>query len=84
MGHWLLVCCHSRTPPADLLSVLPVCCASQPCLAAWNSLGAQEAIRTVQAEARAKFDESVELHMCLGIDPRRGDQVRRAALVWGP
>ena len=35
----------------------------------------QEAIKAVQAEARAKFDESVELHMCLGIDPRRGDQV---------
>lgn len=37
----------------------------------------QEAIRVVQAEARAKFDESVELHMCLGIDPRRGDQVQQ-------
>lgn len=35
----------------------------------------QEAIKAVQAEARAKFDESLELHMCLGIDPRRGDQV---------
>lgn len=42
-------------------------------------MGLQEAIKAVQAEARAKFDESVELHMCLGIDPRRGDQMVRGA-----
>ena len=51
----------------------------------------QDAIKAVQAEVRAKFDESLELHMCLGIDPRRGDQVRQqgavgaaAAAPWAP
>lgn len=39
----------------------------------------QEAIRTVQSMAKAKFDESLELHMRLGIDPRRGDQMVRGA-----
>ena len=44
----------------------------------WPLFNQQEAIKAVQAEARAKFDESVELHMRLGIDPRRGDQVGKS------
>lgn len=44
----------------------------------------QEAIKTVQSLARAKFDETVELHMRLGIDPRRGDQVRQPGAAQAP
>ncbi|PSC68592.1 50S ribosomal L1 [Micractinium conductrix] len=43
------------------------------------AVGLAEAVKTVQSLARAKFDESIELSMCLGIDPRRGDQMVRGA-----
>jgi large subunit ribosomal protein L1 len=33
----------------------------------------------MQGAARAKFDESVELAINLGIDPRRGDHMVRGA-----
>ncbi len=36
-----------------------------------------EAIRLVKANAKAKFDETVELAMNLGIDPRHADQMVR-------
>jgi large subunit ribosomal protein L1 len=36
-----------------------------------------EAIRMVKSNARAKFDETVELSMNLGIDPRHADQMVR-------
>ena len=39
-----------------------------------------EAIRMVKDNARAKFDETVELSMNLGIDPRHADQMVRGLL----
>lgn len=36
-----------------------------------------EAVRLVKGNARAKFDETVELSMNLGIDPRHADQMVR-------
>jgi large subunit ribosomal protein L1 len=36
-----------------------------------------EAVRLVKSNARAKFDETVELSMNLGIDPRHADQMVR-------
>ena len=36
-----------------------------------------EAIRLVKANAKAKFDETVEMSMNLGIDPRHADQMVR-------
>jgi len=38
-----------------------------------------DAIRQVKENAKAKFDETVEAHVRLGIDPRRGDQMVRGA-----
>ncbi len=35
----------------------------------------------MQDEAKAKFNESVEIAINLGIDPRRGDQQVRGAVV---
>lgn len=35
----------------------------------------------MQAGARAKFDETVEISLRLGIDPRRGDQMVRGATM---
>ena len=41
----------------------------------------QEAIGIVLNNAKAKFDETVELHVRLGIDPRQADQQVRGVLV---
>jgi len=37
-----------------------------------------EAVDAIKAAATAKFDESVEVHVQLGIDPKKGDQQVRA------
>ncbi len=39
--------------------------------------GLEDAVRLVKENARAKFDESVEISMNLGIDPRHADQALR-------
>jgi large subunit ribosomal protein L1 len=39
-----------------------------------------EAIRLVKSNAKAKFDETVELSMNLGIDPRHADQMVRGLI----
>src|SRR5579875_2870113 len=39
-----------------------------------------EAIRLVKSNAKAKFDETVELAMNLGIDPRHADQMVRGLI----
>lgn len=41
----------------------------------------QEAISLVLNNAKAKFDETIELHVRLGIDPRQADQQVRGVLV---
>lgn len=40
-----------------------------------------EAIELVQKVAPAKFDETIELHVRLGVDPRHADQQVRGAVV---
>ena len=40
-----------------------------------------EAITVIQGLAYAKFDETVEVHMKLGVDPRHADQMVRGTLV---
>lgn len=42
---------------------------------------AGEAMDLVVANAKAKFDETIELHVRLGIDPRQADQQVRGVLV---
>ncbi len=42
---------------------------------------AGEAMNLVIANAKAKFDETVEIHVRLGIDPRQADQQVRGVLV---
>jgi len=39
-----------------------------------------EAVALLQSMPRAKFDQSVERHMNLGIDPRQRDQIVRGAV----
>lgn len=40
-----------------------------------------EAVKRVKDNANAKFDESIELHMKLGVDSRHADQQVRGAMV---
>ncbi|RWR89223.1 Ribosomal protein L1 [Cinnamomum micranthum f. kanehirae] len=42
-------------------------------------LDLQEAIREVKANAKRRFVETIEAHVKLGVDPRRGDQMVRGA-----
>ena len=42
---------------------------------------AAEAVNIVLGNAKAKFDETIELHVRLGIDPRQADQQVRGVLV---
>ncbi|KAI3963779.1 hypothetical protein MKW98_029889 [Papaver atlanticum] len=44
-------------------------------------LDLQEAIREVKACAKRNFVETVEAHVNLGVDPRRGDQMVRGAVT---
>lgn len=41
----------------------------------------KEAMELVQKTAKAKFDESVEVHVKLGVDPRHADQQVRGVVV---
>lgn len=42
--------------------------------------GLDEAVKIVKGNARAKFDETVEISMNLGIDPRHADQMVRGLI----
>ena len=42
---------------------------------------AEEAVQTVCQTAKAKFDETIEIHIRLGVDSRHADQQVRGALV---
>lgn len=43
--------------------------------------GAKEALELVKKTAKAKFDETVEIHIRLGVDSRHADQQVRGAVV---
>ncbi|MGC2485590.1 MAG: 50S ribosomal protein L1, partial [Acidimicrobiales bacterium] len=43
-------------------------------------LGVPEALAKVKALATAKFDETVELAVRLGVDPRKAEQIVRGTL----
>lgn len=45
-----------------------------------KSVPAENAVATVKAAATAKFDETIELHFNLGIDPKQGDQQIRGTI----
>lgn len=39
-----------------------------------------EAVRTLKQAPRAKFDETIEVALCLGVDPRHADQMVRGTV----
>ncbi|MDR3049788.1 MAG: 50S ribosomal protein L1 [Elusimicrobiota bacterium] len=46
-----------------------------------KTYSAQEAVDLLKQTAKAKFDESVELHIRLGIDPKQSDQIVRGIVT---
>ncbi|WP_108661524.1 50S ribosomal protein L1 [Acuticoccus kandeliae] len=46
-----------------------------------KSYGLEEAVKLIKSRASAKFDESVELAINLGVDPRHADQMVRGVCV---
>lgn len=46
-----------------------------------KSYSVGEAIRLVKEAATAKFDETVEVAVNLGVDPRHADQIDRKSVV---
>ncbi len=46
-----------------------------------KSYDLNDAVKTVIDTAKAKFDETIELHVRLGVDPRQADQQVRGVLV---
>ena len=46
-----------------------------------NLYGLEEAIKLAKENAKAKFDETIELSFKLGVDPRHADQQIRGAVV---
>lgn len=46
-----------------------------------NVFDAEEAMKVVIETAKAKFDETIELHVKLGVDPRHADQQVRGVCV---
>lgn len=45
-----------------------------------RTYGLEEAVRLVKQNAKAKFDETIEMSMNLGIDPRHADQMVRGLI----
>ena len=41
---------------------------------------ANEAVSVLLETAKAKFDETIELHVRLGVDPRQADQDRKSVV----
>ena len=45
-----------------------------------GNLSVEDAVALVKGNASAKFDETVEIAMCLGVDPRHADQMVRGVV----
>jgi large subunit ribosomal protein L1 len=46
-----------------------------------NSLAVGDALKLAKEFATAKFDESIDVAVCLGVDPRKSDQIVRGSVV---
>jgi large subunit ribosomal protein L1 len=54
--------------------------AAREAVAGKDNLKVEEAVKLVKSNATAKFDETVEIAMCLGVDPRHADQMVRGTV----
>lgn len=54
--------------------------AAREAFAGKDNLSVEEAVSLVKGNATAKFDETVEIAVCLGVDPRHADQMVRGVV----
>lgn len=54
--------------------------AAREAFAGKSNLSVEEAVALIKANANAKFDETVEIAMSLGVDPRHADQMVRGVI----
>jgi len=54
--------------------------AAREAFAGKDGLSVEEAVALIKGNANAKFDETVEIAMCLGVDPRHADQMVRGVV----
>ncbi|MDC0738399.1 50S ribosomal protein L1 [Cognatishimia sp. SS12] len=54
--------------------------AAREAFAGKDNLSVEEAVALVKGNAAAKFDETVEIAVCLGVDPRHADQMVRGVV----
>ncbi len=54
--------------------------AAREAVAGKAEVSVEEAVALVKGNASAKFDETVEIAMCLGVDPRHADQMVRGTV----
>ncbi|QGX99343.1 50S ribosomal protein L1 [Roseovarius faecimaris] len=54
--------------------------AAREAFAGKDNVSVEEAVALVKGNANAKFDETVEIAMCLGVDPRHADQMVRGVV----
>ena len=54
--------------------------AARAAFAGKENLSVEDAVALVKGNAKAKFDETVEIVMCLGVDPRHADQMVRGVI----
>jgi large subunit ribosomal protein L1 len=54
--------------------------AAREALAGKENLTVEEAVALIKSNATSKFDETVEIAMCLGVDPRHADQMVRGVV----
>ena len=55
--------------------------AARAAFAGKSNLPIEEAVALVKANTKAKFDETVEIAMNLGVDPRHADQMVRGVVT---
>ncbi|MCI2399684.1 50S ribosomal protein L1 [Aliiroseovarius subalbicans] len=54
--------------------------AAREAFAGKDNVTVEEAVALVKGNAKAKFDETVEIALCLGVDPRHADQMVRGVV----
>ena len=55
--------------------------AARESFAGKENVSVEEAVALVKANAKAKFDETIEIAMNLGVDPRHADQMVRGSVT---
>ncbi len=55
--------------------------AARAAFAGQVNVSVEDAVSLVKTNAKAKFDETVEIAMCLGVDPRHADQMVRGVVT---